>query len=503
MYRTMVCLTYLLLATLIPHQGGAETPAETSWPKRVLGHGADGVPFVDNRVCQSCHAQAFEDWQGSHHDQAMQPATEATVLGDFRNAEFTYQGVTTRFFTKAGKFLVHTAGPDGRMTDFEVQYTFGVDPLQQYLIPFPGGRLQSLSIAWDVHQQRWFHLYPDENTKPGDALHWTGLYQSWNIMCAECHSTNLNKHYDPSTQTYQTTWSEINVSCQACHGPGGRHVEWANREAAKTSPQDQPQNAPLKGLVVDFAALDGPGQVAQCARCHSRRRRVSVTDQHGRALLDDFVPERLGTGLYHADGQILDEVYVYGSYVQSKMYHAGVRCTDCHQPHTLKLRAEGTALCVQCHQSQPDNRFSTLAAKAYDTPDHHFHPIGSTGAQCVNCHMPAKTYMRIDPRRDHKLPGSPARPLRHPRHARRLHRMSSGQNPKLGGEYHRPMVWPSTRPTLCRHPCHGPSRTTRGATPARSIGRQHRATGHRAGHRIGVATPIWLKRAPAHHRGDQ
>lgn len=177
MYRTMVCLTSLLLAACMPHQGWAETPAETPWPTRILGHGADGVPFVDNRVCQPCPAQAFEDWRGSHHDQAMQPATEATVLGDFRNAEFTYQGVTSRFFTKAGKFFVHTEGPDGQMADFEVQYTFGADPLQQYLIPFPGGRLQSLSIAWDVHKQRWFHLYPNENTKPGDALHWTGLYQ--------------------------------------------------------------------------------------------------------------------------------------------------------------------------------------------------------------------------------------------------------------------------------------------------------------------------------------
>ncbi len=381
----------------------SETPVETSWPKRALGHGADGVPFVDNRICQSCHPQAFEDWQGSHHDQAMQQATEATVLGDFDNAAFTHQGMTSRFFTRDGKFFVHTEGPDGQMADFEVQYTFGIDPLQQYLIPFPGGRLQSLPIVWDVRKQRWFHLYPDETVKPGDALHWTGLYQNWNVMCAECHSTNLNKQYDRETQTYQTTWSEINVSCQACHGPGGRHVDWAKREADNLSAQDRQSNAPVTDLVVDFAKLDGPGQVAQCARCHSWRRQVSAKDQHGRSLFDDFVPERLQTGLYHADGQILDEVYVYGSYVQSKMYRAGVRCTDCHQPHTLKLRAEGNALCVQCHQSQPDKRFSTLAAKAYDTPEHHFHPTGSAGAQCVNCHMPDQTYMRIDPRRDHSF----------------------------------------------------------------------------------------------------
>ncbi len=403
MDRRMICLSSLLLAALMLNQAWAATPADAAWPKQAPGHGADGVPFVDNRVCQPCHAQAFEDWRGSHHDQAMQPATEATVLGDFRNTEFTHQGITSRFFTQEGKFFVHTEGADGQMADFEVQYTFGVDPLQQYLIAFPGGRLQSLSIAWDVQQQRWFHLYPDANIKPGDPLHWTGLYQNWNIMCAECHSTNLRKQYNPATQTYRTTWSEVNVSCQACHGPGGRHVDWANRDATKPDGQGKPIHSQPKGLVVDFAKLDGPGQVAQCARCHSRRHRVSVNDQHGRSLLDDFVPESLEPNLYHADGQILGEVYVYGSYVQSKMYHAGVRCTDCHQPHTLKLRAEGNAMCVQCHQSQPDKRFPTLAAKTYDTPEHHFHPTGSSGAQCVNCHMPAKTYMRIDPRRDHSF----------------------------------------------------------------------------------------------------
>ena len=405
MSRVMACLTYLWLgATLLPQLTWPQTPAQTAWPQRILSQGANGAPFVDNRACQPCHLQAFENWQGSHHRQAMQAATQATVLGDFRDARFTHQGVTSRFFTKAGKFFVHTEGADGQMADFEVQYTFGVEPLQQYLIPFPGGRLQSLPIAWDVHKQRWFHLYPNTRAQPGDAQHWTGLYHTWNIMCAECHSTNVNKQYDPQSQTYRTTWSEVNVSCQACHGPGGRHVDWAKRAAATTNDLLQPVDMPPnKGLIVDFAGLSGQGQVAQCARCHSLRRQVSVNDQHGRALFDDFAPETLKANLYYADGQILDEVYVYGSFTQSKMYRAGVRCTDCHQPHSLKLRADGNALCARCHQSRPDKRFPTLAAKSYDTPEHHFHPIGSTGAQCVNCHMPAKIYMRIDPRRDHSL----------------------------------------------------------------------------------------------------
>jgi tetratricopeptide (TPR) repeat protein len=391
----------LLIAMAIPSDRGTQAASlpESTWPREMLGTGADGVPFVDNRVCQQCHPQAFQAWLGSHHEQAMQPAPPQTVLGDFSDASFVHQGVTSRFFTKGEKFFVHTQGPDGQLADFEIRYTFGVEPLQQYLIPLPGGRLQSLSIAWDMQKQRWFHLYPDEKIQPGAPLHWTGLYQTWNVMCAECHSTNLRKQYDSESKTYQTTWSAINVSCQACHGPGGRHVTWA-QNASRTSPSSYGD----RGLLVDFKQISSREQIDQCARCHSRRQPISPEDQHARPLLDDFVPERLRAGLYYADGQILEEVYVYGSFLQSKMYHAGVACTDCHQPHSLSLRASGNALCTQCHQPQPDqNRFPTLSAKAYDTPAHHFHPLDTPGAQCVNCHMPTRTYMVIDDRRDHSL----------------------------------------------------------------------------------------------------
>ena len=397
-----------------------EPLSASTWPKSVLGTGAEDIAFVDNQLCEQCHPQSFQDWKGSHHEQAMQLATEKTVLGDFNQVSFTHNGVTSRFFKKDGRFVVHTEGPDGQMSDFDIAYTFGVEPLQQYLIPLSGGRLQSLTIAWDTHKKKWFHLYPDEAIKPGNPLHWTGSYQTWNGMCAECHSTNLQKNYDFERDVYQTTWSAINVSCQACHGPGQRHVDWARNQSpppvipgpehqaqSNADADDRPRRAAVNsrykqlGLVVDLSS--GSGRVETCARCHARRHPISVNDQHSRPLLDDFVPAGVQAGLYHVDGQILDEVYVYGSYLQSKMHQAGVQCTDCHQAHSLQLRAEGNALCGQCHQSKPNPRFPSLTVKSYDTPAHHFHPVGSPGAQCVNCHMPSKTYMVIDPRRDHSF----------------------------------------------------------------------------------------------------
>ena len=366
-------------------------------PRVVRTEGAGGLAFVPNETCAECHADEYARWTGSHHDLAMQVATPATVLGDFDDAVFTHLGVTSRFFVRDDRFFVNTEGPDGAPADFEITHTFGVEPLQQYLIPFPGGRLQSLTVAWDTEQSRWFHLYPDERVEPGDALHWTGAYQTWNTMCAECHSTDLRTGFDRVTGTYDTTWAEIDVSCQACHGPGSAHMAWARDESVP--PTDHELSA--TGLLVAFDAGDPAGEVERCARCHSRRSPVSIEDAHGRPFLDDFNPATLREGLYHADGQILDEVYVYGSFVQRKMSAAGVRCSDCHDPHRLELQATGNAVCTRCHRSAPPAAFPTLIARDYDAVSHHFHDTGSDGARCVSCHMPARTYMVVDPRRDH------------------------------------------------------------------------------------------------------
>lgn len=355
--------------------------------------------YVDEASCVGCHAAEAERWTGSHHDLAMQPATEATVLGDFDDASFEHRGVETRFYRDGDRFRVRTVGPSGAPEEFDVAYVFGVEPLQQVLLELPGGRLQALSVAWDSERDEWYALYPDEDVAADDPLHWSGRYQNWNTMCAECHSTNLDKAYDAETRTYATTFDVIDVGCQACHGPGREHVAWAEASSAGSA-----GSAADKGLVVDFAGGDAAYQVDQCARCHARRHRVAPRHVAGRAFLDEYLPELLREGLYHADGQILDEVYVYGSFVQSRMHAMGVRCSDCHDPHGLNLWVENDAVCQQCHSQQaPLERFPTLQAKRYDTPEHHHHPVDSEGARCVSCHMPDKDYMVVDPRRDHSF----------------------------------------------------------------------------------------------------
>ncbi|HYQ70706.1 MAG TPA: multiheme c-type cytochrome, partial [Gammaproteobacteria bacterium] len=372
---------------------------------------AQAADYIGGGACRDCHATEFSKWQGSHHDLAMQPASETTVLGDFDNASLTHFGVTTNFFRKDDKFMVRTEGPDGKQQAYEIAFTFGVAPLQQYLVGFPDGRMQALSLAWDSRPenqggQRWFHLYPDEQIAHDDELHWTRPGQNWNSRCAECHSTHLEKNYDPDTRTFATTWSDIDVACEACHGPGSDHVIWAGHKPGWEKFVDD------KGLVVALDEREGVDwkidpetgnpvrsevlgserEIEVCAPCHARRSPITSGYVHGEPLLDHYIPQRLEAGMYYPDGQIDDEVYVYGSFLQSKMYHAGVTCSDCHEPHSLTLRAPGNGVCLQCHQAQK-----------YDRPEHHFHPQASAGASCAECHMPPKTYMVVDPRHDHSM----------------------------------------------------------------------------------------------------
>jgi predicted CXXCH cytochrome family protein len=347
--------------------------------------------FVGRQECRSCHQAEYDTWLNSDHDKAMDAATDSTVLGDFNDVEFTSKGVTSRFFRRDGKFFVHTAGPGGKMADFQITHTFGHDPLQQYLVPFPAGRFQCLTIAWDRDEGRWFDLYPDTEIPSDDWLSWTGNGQNWNGMCAECHSTNLQKNYDFPSRSFNTTWFEIDVSCEACHGPGSAHVQWAGIQ-----PMARPETENF-GLVVPTGNLQAPDLVNLCAPCHSRRLILGDYAHDGTPLLEKLVPVTLDQGLYHADGQILEEDYVYGSFVQSKMFANGVSCRDCHDSHSLQLKRQGNDLCLQCH-----------VAETYDSYGHHFHQRvyqgqPSDGALCVKCHMPEQTYMIIDERADHSL----------------------------------------------------------------------------------------------------
>jgi predicted CXXCH cytochrome family protein len=401
----------VLVAAVAVWRVQTNTPPQDRTPRASAV--ATPVPpeYVGSAACRDCHADEYQRWRASQHAVAMQVADEQTVLGDFSGARLRKDGVTSEFFRRDGKFMVRTDGPDGRLADFEVRHTFGVHPLQQYLVELDGGRVQALSLAWDARPQdqggqRWFHLYPNERVPHTDELHWTQRQQNWNFMCSDCHSTGVRKNFDAATGNFATAWAEIVVGCEACHGPGSNHVALARGAAGAdlaaargglTVTFDERKGAawvidPATGNAARSVPRTTSKELDVCAQCHARRGQFSDAYRAGEPFTDHYLPALLSPLLYYADGQQRDEVFNWGSFLSSRMHQQGVSCGDCHDPHGGKLHAPGNAVCAQCH-----------AAARYDAPSHHFHQPGTVGAACASCHMKTETYMVVDPRHDHSF----------------------------------------------------------------------------------------------------
>lgn len=351
--------------------------------------------YVGSEACAPCHADQSAAWEGSHHAWAWTEPNAENILADFNGTAFEGGGLSAQFSAEDG-YRISVTEPDGRITDYPVHSVVGVAPLQQYLLETEPGRLQSFDVVWDTEKGGWFHLYPDQTLAPDDALHWTGPYKNWNARCAECHATGYEKAYDPREDIYRSTQAEIGVGCEACHGPGSAHLDWAAGQAINDPALSS------TGFTLEFS-LGAAAQIDGCGGCHSRREPFGdASPLPGTPYHDSYRLSTLRPGLYHSDGQILDEVYVLGSFLQSKMHQAGVACTDCHDPHTAQRKAEGNAVCTSCHAPEGDTRFP-VAWGIYDDPSHHFHPAGSAGAACKSCHMIERIYMGNDGRRDHSF----------------------------------------------------------------------------------------------------
>jgi predicted CXXCH cytochrome family protein len=354
--------------------------------------------YVGSAACADCHAEAVASWEGSDHALAWTLPRPETVLGDFDDASFTHGGITSRFLRDGDTYVIETEDSDGVMRRFPVVGVAGIDPLQQYLIAPEPGRTQTFDIAWDVEERRWYPVFPDQDARPGNGFHWTGAYKSWEARCAECHATGYSRNYQPTTRAYAPKMAEIGVGCEACHGPGSAHVGWAKDP-------DAPLAAGLTplGLTIDIGGSQ-EAEVQQCMTCHSLREAMGDGNPlPGTSYHDAFSLSLLRAGQYHPDGSILGEVFEGGSFLQSKMHDKGVRCSNCHEPHSATLKAEGNAVCTQCHSPAGNPDFPSLPLKVFDGPEHTHHPAGSDGALCASCHMIQRTYMGVDERRDHSF----------------------------------------------------------------------------------------------------
>ena len=348
--------------------------------------------YVGSERCAPCHKAAYDAWKGSHHELAMQAAREGTVLGDFNDATFALRGKTWRFFRRGEKFMVLAEGPDDALHEYEVAYTFGIDPLQQYLIPFPGGRLQCLSVAWDTRAQALVLPLPRQGHPP-DRL------AALDAAGAELEHDVRRLPLDRRPQALRRAHRHLPHDLVGDHGRlrgvprarlaprrlGGpaRHGPAAGRELrpahADVGPLEPRGRRPLRPLPRAPRPDRGPG------RCRAT------------PLLDRYLPVLLTPGTFWPDGQILDEDYEYHGFIQSKMYANNVSCRDCHDVHRAKRRTDGNELCTRCHR-----------ADTYDTETHHFHKkvykgAPSAGALCTSCHMPGQYYMVVHFRLDHSL----------------------------------------------------------------------------------------------------
>ena len=192
--------------------------------------------FVGGANCTSCHAKETASLARIAPRSRDAGSLRADGAGRFRRRAFTQAGVTSTFFRRDGRFFVNTDGPDGKLADFEIRYTFGVAAAAAIPDRVPGrslaGARRGLGCATEGRGRPALvsSLPRTRNCAAGDRLHWTGIDQNWNYQCAGCHSTNLRKNYDSATNRFKTTWTDIDVNCESCHGPGSNHVAWAKKD---------------------------------------------------------------------------------------------------------------------------------------------------------------------------------------------------------------------------------------------------------------------------------
>ena len=352
--------------------------------------------------CIGCHSSAAQSWGKSDHAKSMALPDKNSVLANFDNAEVEHYGQKARFYTKGNQYHV-TITYDDNVDNYQIKYTFGHFPLQQYLVDTGNGKLHVLPFAWDSRKksdggQRWYHNYSHEEIRPEDRLHWRQPLQNWNGMCADCHSDGLKRNYNADENSFDSQFDNINVGCLSCHGDMSEHEKQnKSRNVAKDITSSQhPTGQWLRSLGEKTAHWQGEKRdnsfMDNCFSCHALRAPLTDGIVPNTPFLDQFMPQLPAAPTHFADGQIKEEVYVYGSFLQSKMFDKGVNCIDCHNPHTMKLKIEGNALCLQCHGSE-----------VYNVKSHHQHEDASAGSECVNCHMPTQRYMGVDDRRDHSF----------------------------------------------------------------------------------------------------
>lgn len=363
----------------------AEPPKVTAVPYVLPEEKAVFAQYAGDASCAKCHAAEHAKWKGSNHGLAERLPDPRLDLAAFEPAQpFRHGSQTSEARRNGDAFEIVSPGFDNQPGPWRVERVIGNDPLRQFLVAGSGGRLHAMEACYDPHRGDWFNVYGDEDRRPGEWGHWTGRGMVWNQMCASCHNTRLRKNYDPESDSYHTSIAQLTVSCESCHGPMKAHDDWQ-----RTNPGGQGDPHLVK--------WSRDQHIENCAGCHARRGEITGDFVPGESFWDHYLLTVTdGTDIYYPDGQIRDENYEFASFLSSRMYHAGVRCMDCHDMHSMETLLPGNQLCMRCHTPGGFPNAPPILPEV-----HSFHKAESTGNQCINCHMPQTTYMQRHPRHDH------------------------------------------------------------------------------------------------------
>ena len=378
-YLTALLVFINILAAVVYLVGPGKSKSDTA-KKASAG-------YAGSASCRDCHKQAYDEWRNSHHGQAERPLSAVEDRAAFDPPHAFKHGTQNSDARIApnGRHEIVTMSLKGERQVFSPERVLGVNPLRQFLVSAPGGRYQVTEVAYDPRSNQWFNVYGEEDRQAGEWGHWTGRGMNWNMMCAFCHNTGLQKNYRSDTDTYATTMVEMGVGCEMCHGPMADHVQWQ-----KPRPQPAKGDPTIRRFTKDQMR-------DACGGCHARRAELTGTFRVGDTFSDHYaltIPD--DSDVFHPDGQIRDEDYEYAPFLGSRMNHSGVRCGDCHSPHTSKnIITNKDDLCLKCHAGP------VPPAPKIDPKTHSFHKTGTAGDHCVDCHMPQSIYMNRHWRRDH------------------------------------------------------------------------------------------------------
>jgi hypothetical protein len=401
-------------AAAVPQAQSAQAP----------GAGA-GDGYVGSTACQRCHETEYGTWRKTLHVQMTKPVREATVEGDFSTGThleqygraYTMEARDGRYFITVARGPWGARGAGGTGTTggagetFEINYTLGARRFQGYLSKLPDGRIYVLPVFWHNESKRWVD-WKEITPIPDDPSH--DLRQIWNITCVNCHATNLVKNYKPATNTYATTWTEMGIGCEACHGPGQPHValmdEWEKNPAGKPTYENSARNHELGRILRIFVPKSAaPRQIFDtCGYCHGNKNNMFFGFKPGERyedyalpfLMSEPIPPNDPQGDFWPDGRPSRFNRPQALTLTGCFRKGQATCTSCHRmhgsnDHLLKVPVEASGgghttqsdqLCTQCH---------TIA------PAHTHHAAGSQGSRCVECHMSEVNWRLITRRRDH------------------------------------------------------------------------------------------------------